>query len=516
MKAQTMNTTDFFHEATLRICGSLEIEAVAKECLEYLKDYIPLDGLMMNYYDEKGRSIVTLTVASKILLNIPKAPIPIPPQGQLSFRTRTETVNIFNNPEENPIPHAIWQSIGLMDKSSLVLSLWFKGKRIGQVDFFVRGRNRYTAEHGQLIEMLRDPFSIAMANSLQYREIINLKDLLADDNRYLREELHRISNVTIMGANGGLRHVMDLVHQVAPLTSHVLLLGETGSGKEVFANAIHYASPRKDGPFIKVNCGAIPENLIDSELFGHEKGAFTGAVTKKLGRFDLANRGTIFLDEIGELPSAAQVRFLRVLQEKKIERVGGTKTEKVDVRIIAATNRNMKEMVASGRFREDLWFRLNVFPIVIPPLRERKSDIPALINHFIILKSKELNLRAIPVLAAGEMERLIAYEWPGNVRELENIVERALIRNCIDTPYRPVSFDIFPGGESIHRRSLPGKNPVGAPLTLDHNTRHHIQMVLDETGGRIQGKGGAAEILGIHPNTLRHRMRKLCIPYGRK
>ena len=206
-----------------------------------------------------------------------------------------------------------------------------------------------------------------------------------------------------------------------------MLLGETGVGKEVVANAIHYTSSRRGGPFIKVNCGAIPDNLLDSELFGHERGAFTGAIAQKRGRFERADKGSIFLDEIGELPLQAQVRLLRVLQHKEIERVGGTKTIPVDVRIIAATHRNMEEMVRSGAFREDLWFRLDVFPITIPPLRRRKEDIPALVHHFIERKSKDLKIYPAPSVSAEEVERLKAYHWPGNIRELENLIERELI-----------------------------------------------------------------------------------------
>ena len=240
-----------------------------------------------------------------------------------------------------------------------------------------------------------------MSKALEHQEIIRLKDMLADDNRYLFDELRSASGDEIIGSDFGLKAVMRMVQQVAPLDSPVLLLGETGTGKEVIANAIHYSSPRKDGPFIKVNCGAIPETLLDSELFGHEKGAFTGAISQKRGRFERANKGTIFLDEIGELPAQAQVRLLRVLQTKEIERVGGTTSIPVDIRIISATNRNLQEMIASGRFREDLWFRLNVFPIMIPPLRQRREDIPALVHHFIERKSKELKLTERPVLAPG-------------------------------------------------------------------------------------------------------------------
>ena len=223
-----------------------------------------------------------------------------------------------------------------------------------------------------------------------------------------------------------------MVRLVASLNSPVLLLGETGVGKEVIANAIHYSSPRKDGPFIKVNCGAIPDTLIDSELFGHEEGAFTGATTKKRGRFERAHKGTILLDEIGELPPPAQIRLLRVIQNKEVERVGGTKPIPVDIRVIAATHRNLKEMVSKNEFREDLWFRLNVFPITIPPLRERKEDIHALVQHFAERKSKELKFHTVPTLATGAIDRLKSYHWPGNVRELENVVERALIQKSQD------------------------------------------------------------------------------------
>jgi transcriptional regulator with GAF, ATPase, and Fis domain len=293
----------------------------------------------------------------------------------------------------------------------------------------------------------------------------------------------------------------------------VLLLGETGTGKEVIANAIHYSSRRKDGPLIKVNCGAIPETLVDSELFGHEKGAFTGAVSQKRGRFERANKGTIFLDEIGELPAQAQVRLLRVLQTKEIERVGGTTSIPVDVRILSATNRNLEKMIASGRFREDLWFRLNVFPIMIPPLRQRREDIAALVHHFIDRKSKEMKLTERPALAPGALDRLMVYDWPGNVRELENLVERALIqqRNGV-LSFETLSAPQVPVSHEVTRDA--GRNRT--VLSLDEINSQHIRQALETAGGKINGPGGAAQILGLHPNTLRSRMSKLGIPYGKK
>ncbi|MFY9398877.1 MAG: sigma 54-interacting transcriptional regulator [Desulfomonilia bacterium] len=508
----------FFHEATLRICGSLEIETVAKDCLEYLKDFIPLDGISIHYYDERKRAIIILATASEISLNLDDTVVPVSPEAHEHFKRTKETVIIYNNPEDGPVPFSIWKTLGRLDKSSIVLFVVFKGKRLGQIDFFCRGRNRYTKKHANLIMQLYQPFSIAMANSLQYREIVNVKELLMDDNRFLRQELHRMPATEIIGSWGGLRDVMKAVEQVAPLTSNVLLLGETGVGKEVISNAIHYASPRRNGPFVKFNCGAIPEGLINTELYGHEKGSFTGALSRKYGRFELANGGTIFLDEVGDLPAHAQSTLLRVLQEKEIERVGGTKPIKVDVRVIAATNKNLEEMAREGSFRYDLFFRLNVFPIVIPPLRERKGDIPELVNFFIRKKLQEMNLGGIPTILPGTMEKLMAYDWPGNVRELENAVERALIRRRALDPQKPLGFEDFLS-EQMVQASSPRSfmfTEVDDVCPLDNVMREHIEKALRRTGGKIQGPDGAAALLGVKPNTLRHRMRKLGIAFGRK
>ena len=278
----------------------------------------------------------------------------------------------------------------------------------------------------------------------------------------------------------------------------------------MIANFIHYSSARSDGPFISVNCGAIPDTLIDSELFGHEKGAFTGALSQKRGRFERANKGTIFLDEIGELLLQAQVRLLKVLQSKEIERVGGVKTISLDIRIIAATNRDLEDMVKNNLFREDLWFQLNVFPILIPPLRERRSDIPELLQYFIGLKARELKLPHIPSLAAGAIEPLMEYHWPGNVRELQNVIERTLILN----PSGPLTFEhlnLKHPGKSLELREE-GKETDN----IDEVLSRHIRRVLSRTKGKVNGPDGAAALLGINPSTLRNRMRKLGIDYGRK
>jgi transcriptional regulator with GAF, ATPase, and Fis domain len=341
--------------------------------------------------------------------------------------------------------------------------------------------------------------------------VLKLRDRLADDNRYLNRELLRLAGDEIIGADFGLREVMHQVRQVAPTDSPVVLTGETGVGKDVIANAIQLGSPRRNGPFIPVNCGAIPDTLMDSELFGHEKGAFTGALARKRGRFERAHGGTILLDEIAEMPLDAQVRLLRVLQHREIERVGGTERIPVDIRIIAATNKDLPGRVRDGRFREDLWFRLNVFPIAIPPLRDRVADIPALVHHFIERKAGELKLGDTPQIAPGAIQRLSTYRWPGNVRELENIIERAMILHR----GKPLRFD----GLGSAGAALPDEErPLleGDDLRLDGLVASHIRRVLDLADGKIHGPGGAGELLGVNPNTLRSKMRRLGIPFGKR
>jgi transcriptional regulator with GAF, ATPase, and Fis domain len=373
------------------------------------------------------------------------------------------------------------------------------------------GGKKYSEKDIRLFSLLNKPFAIALSNYLRYREVLRLKEILADDNRYLQEELRQQTGEEIVGAHFGLKHVMGMVSQVAPLASPVLLLGETGTGKEVIATAIHNMSQRRNGPFIKVNCGAIPESLMDSELFGHEKGAFTGAFFQKRGRFERAQGGTIFLDEIGELTPGAQIRLLRVIQEKEFERVGGTETIKVDIRIIAATHRNLEAMMVEGKFREDLYFRLRVFPIVIPPLRDRRNDIPALVQYFMLKKTQEMGFTNVPTLAPGAIEKLMNYNWPGNVRELQNSVEHALILSR----EKPLAFDnlgdIIPSTKVIIPES---KEKI--PLSFEETMSQTIINALNMTSGRIDGEKGAAKLLKINPSTLRTKMRKLGIPFGRK
>jgi transcriptional regulator with GAF, ATPase, and Fis domain len=510
----------FFREVTLRLCGSLEIEQGLQACLEYIREHIPADSLYLEKYEPAHRAMRVVARASSkgtkkmdVLVPLPEAAAKAMEVVRGDFRAGSlPTVFVINDSSEEPVTAAMLEILGEPASSAMSLPLMVEGKVVGALAVLVAGKDRYANEHSKLYGLLKEPFFVAMANTVEHEKVVQLKELLADDNRFLNRELRHVSGAEIIGADFGLRPVTDLVRRVAPSDSPVLLLGETGVGKDVIANEIHFSSPRRDGPFIAVNCGAIPDSLLDSELFGHEKGAFTGALQQKRGRFERANKGTLFLDEVGELPPQAQVRLLRVLQEKAIERVGGTQNIAVDIRIIAATNRDLQAMIEDGSFREDLWFRLNVFPITIPPLRKRVVDIPALATHFIERKAVQQRMPAVPALAPGALDRLMAYHWPGNVRELENVVERALILD----PEGPLSFDALVTPEGELRSSLSRSAAVpDTSLTLDEAMAVHIRAVLEEVDGRVHGEGGAAQVLGVNPSTLRARMKKLGIAFGR-
>ncbi len=332
-------------------------------------------------------------------------------------------------------------------------------------------------------------------------EIEKLKEQLQSDYTYLTEEIRLDHGFDqIIGQSDALKYVLFKVNQIATTETTVLILGETGTGKELIARAIHDASPRKARPLVKVNCATLHPSLIESELFGHEKGAFTGALSRRSGRFEVANGATLFLDEIGELPPELQGKLLRILQEGEFERLGSSRTVKVDVRIIAATNRNLEEEVRQRRFREDLWYRLNVFPITVPPLRDRKNDIPLLVHSFVNRYGKRLG-KEIQTITQRAMKTLQEYPWPGNVRELENVIERAVIGTQ---------------GSSLRltdRLDKPRAHPVGGERirALDEVEREHITKTLEKTYWKVSGKDGAAALLGLNPSTLRGRMRRLGI-----
>ena len=383
-------------------------------------------------------------------------------------------------------------------RSAVSVPMTVKGRIIGTLNVGSRVPGRYGADEASLLGAIAEQVALAIENLLAYEEIATLKARLEEENVYLREEVRTEAAFgDVVGESPAILGALANARKVAKTGSTVLVTGETGTGKELIVRAIHALSRRKDKLLVKVNCAALPAGVIESELFGHEKGAFTGALTRKVGRFELANGGTLFLDEVGDLPLELQAKLLRVLQEGEFERVGGTQTLKVDVRLVAATNRDLEQAVSEGRFRADLYYRLNVFPIIIPPLRKRLEDVPRLARHFAMLYASKMGKQVGP-LSAEVLHRLTAYAWPGNVRELQNVIERAVI--------------LSPKGrfELGELAAAPAReNPEQALRSLEAVERQHIVAVLEETGWRVSGERGAARILGLKRTTLEARMRKL-------
>ena len=356
--------------------------------------------------------------------------------------------------------------------------------------------NTFDREEVAFLAQVANQIAIAVENALAYGEIAELKDKLAQEKVYLEDEIRGdLDFEGIVGQSSALRHVLQLVETVAPSDSTVLLLGETGTGKELIARAIHERSRRKDRTFVKMNCAAIPTGLLESELFGHERGAFTGAITQKVGRLELADQGTLFLDEVGDIPIEIQPKLLRALQEREFERLGSTRTKKVDLRLVAATNRNLERMIEAREFREDLFYRLNVFPIRIPPLRERPEDIPLLVRYFTQKYARRMEKR-IESIPTATMKKLSKWHWPGNIRELENFIERSVILSQGPALQVPI-------GELTNHAKIA---PVATPT--DSAQRDQIIEVLRQTGGRVAGPKGAAARLGIKRTTLISRIKK--------
>lgn len=408
--------------------------------------------------------------------------------------------------------------VGAWHDDVRVASLVHGAETLGVVAWYARPGKKFDERHELLLQALQEPLAVALGNDQRLHELAALREAAEADRRSLLRRLGRTDITdTVVGEHTGLAPVMRRASLVSASDAPVLLLGETGTGKEVIARAIHQRSDRRDGPFIRVNCGAIPPELVDSQLFGHEKGAFTGAAEQRKGWFERADGGTLFLDEIGELPLEAQVRFLRVLQEGSFERVGGAEAVRIDVRVIAATHRDLATMVQEGRFREDLWYRIAVFPILLPPLRERSGDIPELAAHFAQRAAQRFGLP--PVSPSPEdFELLRNYHWPGNIRELGAVIDRAAILGegrtleiaaalGFSAPRRPTPATCSPGGPPRDAESV-------QPTSLDEAVRRHILATLRAARGKIEGPSGAAEMLAINPHTLRARMRKLGIDWS--
>lgn len=502
------------------VCRNREISDVAERIARLLSEYVPVEFLAIRRLDLARRRLETLTA-------VPCRDGGTSPPPMRTDLAAGETEALLAWAHRGLVLRAV---AGDGDALAALLAppgargevilgpLAAKEGAVGVLALQVSAAGRFTEAHAALAQSLLEPLGVALANADRIQELAHLRDALEADKRALLARLGRSDLAeAIVGADGGLREVLQRAYQVAATTAPVLILGETGSGKEVIARAIHAHSGRAKAAFERINCGALPAGLVDSELFGHERGSFTGAVSARRGWFERADGGTLFLDEVGELPLEAQVRLLRILQDGTFERVGGQKTLSVDVRIVAATHRDLQEMTRRGAFREDLWYRLSVFPIHLPPLRERPEDIPALAMHFAWRAGQRL--RGAPLVPSAEqLDLLLRYPWPGNARELAAVIERAAILG--DGHRLEVAAALGVSAPRLPARApRPVADPVAAPaddiVSLDVAMARHIERALAACQGRIEGERGAAALLGINPHTLRARMRKLGVDWAR-
>jgi transcriptional regulator with GAF, ATPase, and Fis domain len=500
-----MLNLDGFSDKAAHICfHSSNVDDFLINLYKLLSGYMPIDFIKMACYVEATNQMYNISQVERGVLLKSNVATDMP-SGLSEKDICVCDEDVFYMSYDNaPLPSEYLDFIGLKGNSDIVLQIKGSSKVIGALVIRAFKDNAYNDYHKNLLRCLVSSVSKFFFSALVYNKLIEDNVRLIGRSHDLIEFINKNveDNAFLVGADGGLKKVVEMASSIAAFPSTVLLTGETGVGKDVIANYIHINSLRKDEPFIKVNCGSIPESLVDNELFGHEKGAFTGAETVKNGRFHLAHKGTLFFDEIGELPLASQVKLLRAIQFGEIERLGNGKTIKVDVRIIAATNRNLREMVKEGRFREDLYWRLNVFPIEIPPLRKRREDIPEFAGYLVEKKCHTFGIKDIPKIPDRVMERIKRYDWPGNVREMENIIERELIIN----KGKRLNFDCVIENDPC--TSYPESSEY-----LDSTMKKHIITTLEQTRWKISGDNGAAEKLGMNPSTLRNKMRKLGIAF---
>jgi formate hydrogenlyase transcriptional activator len=435
-----------------------------------------------------------------------------------SASERTKTVFRTGNPLIATKDEVAADPQGAMPNLSLCLyPLIIRERVLGVLGLGSSRENAFTEDDLSFLGQVANQIALAVENALAYGQVSELKDKLAQENVYLESEIRsELHFEDIVGNSEQLRRVLKDIETVAPADSTVLIYGETGTGKELIARALHELSSRKPNAFVKLNCAAIPTGLLESELFGHEKGAFTGAIMQRVGRFELANRGTIFLDEVGEIPLELQPKLLRVLQEREFERLGSTRTIRTDARLIAATNRDLKTMVEEQRFRSDLYYRLNVFPIRVPSLRERKEDIPLLVRHFVKEFSRR-NHRVIDTIPSETMQALIRYQWPGNIRELQNVIERAVIISggpVLNVAVAELTPDVSSPPVPIVTSAKPASHE-SLQETLEETERNQILRALEDANGVVAGPKGAAARLGVKRSTLQLRMQRLGIRLSR-
>lgn len=475
-----------------------------------LSQYFPIDMMYLSLLDTK---VSTLNVKAIVINRKAMLGNEVFTLSQEAMKTleglASQRILLNNNSNQYAPVKEIANQFNFKATLSIITTVMpVNAGRYSGLAFTAYGKNRYQPEHVALIDNLNESLAEIVAQLLARVETdCRAENALSSIVEVTNSLEHQHIDLTL-NSQYGLRAVVNQVEQVGPLMSPALITGETGVGKELIARLLHGISSRAEGSFVAVNCGALPESLLDSELFGFEKGAFTGAVKKKAGYFEQADNGTLFLDEVGELPLQAQTKLLRVLQHQTFHRVGGTQPVSINVRVIAATNRDIPGMIKAQAFREDLWYRLNVFPIEVPPLRDRKDDIPVLVQYLINRKLFEMNLPFEPDLGPEAMDQLMNYDWPGNVRELQNVLERALIL-CKGAPLT------FPGLTSrpneIQQEKYPAAFNKGDFLSMEQMMVRHIHQSLKLSKGKIDGPGGAAELLKMHPSTLRARMKKLNI-----
>ena len=450
--------------------------------------------------------------------------------GRAAFETLKPTIANTSNPDDFGPEEQAHNALLTEQKTVCNIPLVSRGRALGILRVGRTAEHPYAADEIDFLRLISGQIAIAIENALAFEEITRLKNRLAEEKLYLEEEFRsEMGFERIIGSSPALRHVLQLVETVAPSDSTVLLLGETGTGKELIARAIHERSRRKERTFVKLNCAAIPTGLLESELFGHEKGAFTGAITQKVGRMELADQGTLFLDEVGDIPSEIQPKLLRVLQEREFERLGSTHTRRVNVRLVAATNRDLEKMVADREFRNDLYYRLNVFPIRIPPLRDRREDIPLLVGYFVQKCAKQMH-KHIDTIPAVTMKGLTAWDWPGNIRELENFIERTVIltrgrsleaplaelrKSQRDDPLQASAPNTDVDIARIVRETIATLKGASAKSERVQKQHDEIVRALAECKGRVAGADGAAVRMGIIRTTLISRMKRLGInPYN--
>jgi formate hydrogenlyase transcriptional activator len=492
-------------EVNNAVVSVLDLHELLNAVSRSLRRLVPHEYASLSLYDPEAQTLQIHALDFPVSKGMLQEGLTVPVQGSPTGRALTTRRPVFiSRGDMEQFGSDIARRIlaeGL--KSGLCLPLISHGRPLGTLVVASLQEENFPEKDAELLQHVANQIAIAVENSLAYRQVVDHANKLSEEKLYLQDEIRTEYNFEeIIGESPALKRILEQLQTVAPTDSTILILGETGTGKELIARAIHNLSARRERTLVKVNCAAIPTGLLESELFGHEKGAFTGAIAQRVGRFELAHRGTLFLDEVGDIPLELQPKLLRVLQEQEFERLGSTKTIRVDVRLVTATNTDLAQKVAEKQFRQDLYYRLNVFPVMIPSLRERREDIPLLVRYFAQKYARRMK-KPIDTIPAKAMTALTEYHWPGNVRELENFVERAVILS------RGAELQI-PLGEFKQRTKLTPAAPSGF-ATLEHAEREHIVRALGESDWVIGGPAGAAARLGLKRTTLQSRMRKLGI-----